>query len=276
MKDLKATRAAKLLSIAWSDHRQISGLPNDLKPETRAEAYEIQDELARLLGYDVAGWKVGMSSPASSRITGFDEPIPGRLFSQTLAQSPAAFAAKAFVSPMVETEFAFRLLAPLPARVKPYSRNEVAAVAALHLAIEIGDFRMASLLNAFIGNSQSSEGNTTVSMEALPWIADNGGGGGFVVGPEIRNWYDLDLKNQAVELRIDNELTASSLKSDDRCDPLGVLQWTANHLSQRNIGLDADAYVTTGTATTPTLVSAGAEVTARFGDLGEVYVRFTP
>ena len=276
MNGIKATRAAKLLSAAWRDHRQISGLPDDLKPETRAEAYEIQDELARLLGFDVAGWKVGMSSPASSRITGFDEPIPGRLFSQTLAQSPAAFSANTFVSPMVETEFAFRLLASLPARVKPYSRNDVAAVAALHLAIEIGDFRVASLLNAFTGNSQSSGDDTTVSMEPLPWIADNGGGGGFVVGPEIRKWHELDLKNQVVELRIDNELTASSLKDDDRCDPLGVLQWTVNHLSQRNIGLDADAYVTTGTATTPILVSAGVAVTARFGDLGEVHVRFTP
>lgn len=276
MNGIKATQAAKLLSAAWRDHRQISDLPDDLKPETRAEAYAIQDELARLLGFDVSGWKVGMSSPASFRKAGFDEPIPGRLFAPTLTQSPAVFAANTFASPMVETEFAFRLLAPLPARIEPYSRNEVAAVAVLHLAIEIGDFRMTRLLNAFIGTSQADNNQAAPQMEPLPWIADNGGGGGFVVGPEISEWHELDLKNQSVELRINDELAASNLIDDDRCDPLGVLQWTANHLSQRNIGLDADAYITTGTATTPILVSAGIDATARFGDLGEVRVRFTP
>ena len=275
MAGTEVTQAAELLAVAWRDRRRISDLPADLQPETRAEAYAIQDELARLLGFDVAGWKVGMASPASLRMAGFNEPIPGRLFAQTLTQSPATFDVDAFVSPMVESEFAFRLLDPLPARAKPYSRDEVAAVATLHLAIEIGDFRMASLLNAFMGTSQAPENPATIPMQPLPWIADNGGGGGFVVGEAVPQWQDLDLKNHPVELRINKELATAGLEGEARCDPLGVLKWTANHLSQRNIGLAAGAFVTTGTATVPKLVTAGIEATAHFEDLGEVCVRFT-
>jgi len=275
MAGTQATRAAELLADCWRERRQISDLPADLLLTHRAEAYAIQDELARLLGFDVAGWKIGMASPASLREAGIDEPIPGRLFTQTLAQSPATFAADAFVSPMVESEFAFRLLDPLLARVEPYSRDEVAAAVVLHLAIEIGDFRMASLLNAFIGLSSDLGNPDTNPMQPLPWIADNGGGGGFVAGLEVVEWQGLDLKNHPVELQVNGELAAPGLKGDARCDPLGVLQWTANHLSQRNIGLAAGAFVTTGTATAPTLVTAGTEAVAHFEDLGEVCVRFS-
>ena len=275
MTGTKATRAAELLAGCWHERRQISDLPVDLLPAGRAEAYAIQDELARRLGFDVAGWKVGMASPASLRDAGLDEPIPGRLFAQTLAQSPATFSASAFASPMVESEFAFRFLDSLPARVEPYSRDEVAAVAVLHLAIEIGDFRMASLLNAFIGTSSAPDNPETIPLQPLPWIADNGGGGGFVVGMEVAEWQDLDLQNHPVELRVNGELAGPGLKGEARCDPLHVLQWTANHLSQRNIGLAAGAFVTTGTATVPKLVTAGTEAVAHFEDLGEVRVRFT-
>ena len=275
MTGTQATRAAELLADCWHERRQISDLPADLQPESRAEAYAIQDELARLLGFDVAGWKIGMASPASLREARIGEPIPGRLFAQTLAQSPATFAADAFVSPMVESEFAFRLLDPLPARVEPYSRDEVAAVAVLHLAIEIGDFRIASLLNAFIGVSHALDNPATIPLQPLPWIADNGGGGGFVAGMEVTEWQRLDLQNHPIELRVNGELATPGLKGEARCDPLGILQWTANHLSQRNIGLAAGAFVTTGTATAPTLVTAGIEAVAHFEKLGEVCVRFS-
>jgi len=275
MTDFNATKAAELLAAAWRERRQVSGLPADLQPESRAEAYAIQDELARLLDFDVAGWKIGMASPASLRDAGIDEPIPGRLFTQTLAQSPATFAAGAFASPMVESEFAFRLIDPLPARVEPYSRDEVAAVAVLHLAIEIGDFRIASLLNAFIGVSPALDNPATIPLEPLSWIADNGGGGGFVAGMEVAEWQRLDLQNHPIELRVNGELATPGLKGEARCDPLGVLQWTANHLSQRNIGLATGAFVTTGTATTPTLVTAGTEAVALFEGLGEVCVSFS-
>ena len=275
MTGTKAIRAAELLAGCWRERRQISDLPADLLPAGRTEAYAIQDELARLLGFDVAGWKIGMASPASLRAAGLDEPIPGRLFAQTLAHSPATFAADSFASPMVESEFAFRLLDPLPARAEPYSRDEVAAVAVLHLAIEIGDFRMASLLNAFIGVSPALDSTATISPQPLPWIADNGGGGGFVAGMEVVEWQRLDLQNHPVELRVNGEPAAPGLNGEARCDPLGVLQWTANHLSQRNIGLAAGAFVTTGTATVPKLVTAGTEAVAHFEDLGEVCVRFS-
>ena len=85
----------------------------------------------------------------------------------------ASFAASAFASPMVESEFAFRLLNPLPARGEPYNREEVAAAAVLHLAIEIGDFRIAADRKAFTGRSPASGNPTVIPLEPLQWIADN-------------------------------------------------------------------------------------------------------
>ena len=67
-----ATRAAEMLTTAWRDGSQIAELPGDLHPASRDAAYNIQDEMARLLGWEVVGWKMGMTSAPTQRQFGAD------------------------------------------------------------------------------------------------------------------------------------------------------------------------------------------------------------
>ena len=274
MTDTTTERAAEALATAWLEHRQIPGLPVDALPTDRAGAYAIQDQLALRLGFTTAGWKVGMGSPAGLRDSGLDEPVPGRLFHETLGSSPATFSRGALSAPMVEAEFAFRLLRDLPPRPQPYGRDEVAAAVAMHLAIEVGDFRIDGVFDALV-EVFAAAGGAVKQLDPLPWISDNGGGGAFVAGIEIADWQRLDLLTHPAAMWIDGELASPGLTGDGRVDPVGILAWTANHLSGRGIGLAAGAFVTSGTATSPLPVAAGMEAVARFEDLGEVRVRFT-
>ena len=53
---------AKKLGQAWTENTMIEG-PNDFEiPHSRAEAYFVQDHMAKFIGKDISGWKVGATS----------------------------------------------------------------------------------------------------------------------------------------------------------------------------------------------------------------------
>jgi 2-keto-4-pentenoate hydratase len=257
MRSERTDRAARLIADAWREMRQIDTLPEDARPTSREEAYAIQDRLQELLGFAVAGWKLGATSPDAMRSMGVDEPIPGRLFRHLVFDSPASVPAALYGTPAVEPEFAVRLRAALPPRKSAYTPEEVASVADLFLAIEIANNRIAK-----------------TPRDPLDLIADNGGGAGFVVGPEVEDWRKVDFQTMPVQLWIDGRIAAPGLSGTGRIDPIDVAVWTANHLSGRGIGLEAGVFISTGSATAPTPMAAGSEAVAKFGDCGEVTVRF--
>ena len=255
----KVNRAAEMLAAAWRDRRQVADFPDDCRPTNRAEAYAVQDEMIRRLGLTGAGWKIGMGSAAGLRRFALDGPVPGRLLSETFFENPATISAASCVGAMVEPEFAVRLGADLARRAEAYSRDEVtAAIAAVHLAIEVAGYRVAP-----------------PEINPLYMIADNGANAAFVVGPEIAGWPGVDLIGAPVELWIDGALAAPGFEGEDRVDPIGILLWTANDLSERGIGFHAGEFLSTGTATAPMPIAAGSEAVACFEGLGEVRVRFT-
>ncbi len=249
----KIARAAKLLADAWRDKYQIKEFPADLRPADRAEAYAIQDEMANLLGNEVIGWKLGVTAPAGLKGLNMDGPVPGRMFKPTFAETPAVMKRSDFINPVMEPEFAFRLTADIAPRAEPYTQEFLAAIAVLHLAIEVAGQRF-----------------VPPQFDGMMMIADDGGNAAFVAGPQIPGWQNLDLKGTRSELYFDGELGAESLAGDDRCEPLWVLEWLANDLSARGITLPAGSWVSTGSGTKPTPLGDHSETIAVFGDLGKV------
>ncbi len=254
----KIARASALLVDAWKNHKQLSGLPEDCRPATRAEAYAIQDAMARGLGLKVAGWKLGMSAPETMKKFGVDEPVPGRIFGECVHQNGATIAAGHYAGPKVEPEFAVRLKAALPPRKEAYSRADiVAATETILLCFEVADNRVAP-----------------PTPDPLSMIADDGGFAAYVVGPAVKNWQDVDFKSVGVELLIDGKLAAKGLEGGGRVDPVDVVLWTANNLSKRGHGLAAGDLISTGSATVPTPMKVGSSAVGRFVGLGEVRVTF--
>lgn len=254
----KIARAAALLVDAWNSHQQLSGLPEDCRPASRAEAYAIQDAMARGLGLTVAGWKLGMSAPATMRQFGVDAPVPGRIFRECVYPDGATIAAGIYSGPKVEPEFAVRLKAALPSRDKAYERADiVAATETILLCFEVADNRA-----------------LPPKPDPLTMIADNGGFAAYVVGPAVETWRDVDFKTLGVELLIDGGLAARGLEGDARIDPIDVVLWTANDLSRRGHGLAAGDLISTGSATVPTPMRVGSSAVGRFAGLGEVRLTF--
>ena len=162
-------QAAEILAKAHLEHKKIERLSGELRPQDRKTAVAIQDELARLIGQKVVGWKVGGE-------------LVGRIFQPNLLRSPAALPENQYghANVIVEAELGFRLLTDLPARSAAYGSDELAEHIVLVPALEIGGTR-------FSGERL----NTQIEADFLQQYAYNAGCLGVVVGDDIEDWRRL-------------------------------------------------------------------------------------
>ena len=250
-------RTAAALITAWRNHEAVPTLPPELIPAALDDAYAVQERMVAAMGTDLAGWKIGATSPASIAAKGLEEPVWGRLLHHLIQQSPAHVAMDGLFTPHLEAEFAFRMAADLPARGEPYSAEEVAqAVATLYPAIEVADSRMADW--------RSCSGAATV--------ADNVCHGAAVLGAEVPDWRGLDLTAAAVEVYLNGTSAANGSGARVYGHPLTALAWLANDLNKRGRALAADDLVLTGTCVPLRPMGRGDIGVADFGDLGRVEV----
>lgn len=253
MSDIETLATA--LADAWRGATTIPR-PADA-PASRAEAYAIQDRMATLIDEPVAGWKVGATVPAVQRLEGHDGPIPGRIFGPCVFETPAYLSAAEFPGTKAECEFAFRFAEALPLREQAWTTEELAPLVVFHPAVELTGCRWV---------------DPPAKPVTFEVIADNGSGAGFVFGPGIADWRALPFATMAIEAAISGGAPIEVYTGAYRRDPLEVLAETVNDLAARGVTLKQGDYVSTGSLTKPTPLTAGQTLTARFADLATVGV----
>lgn len=260
MEMTRTGEASDLLIRHWRDGTTLDRLPPLLCPQDRAKAYLIQSHLEDLSARPLAGWKIAATSLAGQRHIAVDGPLAGRLLAEMVHPDGAVLTFGANRMRVAEAEFAFRMARDLPPSVRPYEQGEVlAAVAALHLAIEIPDSRYTDF--------------TCVGAAQL--IADNACGHQFVLGPEAPAfWRDVDLAGHRVVGRVGTRLEREGIGANVLGDPRNALVWLANELSQHGLTLARDHIVTTGTCLVPLEISPGDDVFVDFGSFGQMGMRF--
>jgi 2-keto-4-pentenoate hydratase len=236
----------------------MAGLPPGLKPATRAEGYAIQAHLEQRSSRPLAGWKIAATSTAGQQHIGVDGPIAGRLLAEFLHEDGASVSIATNRMLVAEPEFAFRFAQSLPPRVEPYSVAAVmAAVADLHLAIELPDSRYDDFAQA---------GGPSLIAEAA--CAHD-----LVVGPAVKaDWRALDLSRHPVRCRIAGRYEREGSGANVLGDPRIALTWLVNELSGLGITVNAGELVTTGASVPPLEIEPGDRVEADFGALGTVNV----
>ncbi|MGC1887207.1 MAG: 2-keto-4-pentenoate hydratase [Stellaceae bacterium] len=240
--------AARLLCAARGG-APVHELPPRCRPQSDADAYEVQDAVVRQLGETIGGWKVGAASAASGA---FCAPI----WMKMIRPSPASYDARELRLIGIEAEIACRLGRDLPARAAVYDRAELTAEAALHPVIEVVDTRYADFR----------------SLDRLSILADNFSNGGLVYGTAVRGWEALDLGHTSITVTEDGEPFADSAAGAAR-DPGAALVDFANLMNGRG-GTKAGTFVTTGSWTGMVFTKRGTRVVADFGPLGRVEVAF--
>ncbi len=257
--DIRAT--AETLWSLWQKGEVIEALPVRQRPTTRGEGYAAQAELDRLSGNTRVGWKIAATSVAGQKHIGVDGPLAGRIFAGRLHRPGAMLPIAHNRMRVAEPEFAFRFGRTLLPRTTPYSQPEVmAAVATLHLAIELPDSRFADF--ARVGGPSL--------------IADNACAHELVLGNAVgADWRALDLSQHRVRARVGTRYERDGVGANVLGDPLIALTWIVNELSALGIAMAEGEFVTTGTCAVPLEILPGDHVRADFGSLGTIDARVT-
>jgi 2-keto-4-pentenoate hydratase len=244
------SRFAELLLDARRRHIKLTALPPPLADLNMQQAVQIQDEVARRLGFKIGGWKVGI--PPGGEI--YSAPV----FDALLSDSPAEIVAAHHPTFKVEGEIAFRMGRDLPYRATPYTRSEVIdSIESACVAIEILCWRLP-------GDNESP---------FVQKVADNLGNGALICGrpnPDAR-LFDRDAFSARLTIG-GKRIAEGEFKKPSANQPMTLLTWLANHLAQTG-GLTKGQVVTTGTWVGTHPAAAGDVATVEFDELGSAEVR---
>ncbi len=244
------------------DNKRHDALPAELEPSTMTEAYEVQTvlvtKLLAVLGGERIGYKIGCTSVAAQKLLNTTEPVFGQLLSSLHWQSPAELKAADFSMIVIEPEFAFQMAADVPTghydatTILPYIKSVMPSIEVVHH--HLADW---------------SKFNAPITA------ADNAIHGGWIQAEANNNWQSFDYPNHEVLLFVDGQLETKGRGDRALGNPLNVLAWLANSLSEQGLHLKQNDYVTTGVCMDVYTARAGQEIMADFGTLGRVSLKLS-
>ncbi len=212
-------RAAELLAQCRRDGTTVNRLPEDCRPQSIADAFLIQREVANLLGVSSIGWKV--ASPPDQQA------IAAPIFANDIHPSP--WEASGVTD--VEGEIVFLLAHDLPHRPDaPYSREDVCA----------------AISNYALGFELIRRRVTDPNAPAEERLADCMVNFGLVIGTQRDFTGESCLPQGSVVLTVNGKDRAYTPKP---IDPVGFVQDYANTGGDAFGGLRAGQWVTTGALT---------------------------
>jgi 2-keto-4-pentenoate hydratase len=225
-----------------------------------ADAYRIQMinvERRLAAGHRVVGRKVGLTSLAMQKMMGVSEPDFGHLFDDMIIASGEQCQVKALLLPRVEPEIAFVLSHEL--RGPGITRDDViAATDYVTPAIEIIDTRIRDW-----------------KITLADTIADNASSALVVIGKEKTLPKAHDLASITMTLEKNSATIEQGVGAAVLGHPAEPVAWLANKLAQFGQTVAAGSIVMPGALCRAIEVAAGDLITARFGPLGAVSVKFT-
>lgn len=224
---------------------------------TLAEAYAVQRAYVALVAAarhtEVAGYKVGLTSPRMQAMCGIDSPIAGVVLGDRLHRDGVTLRRADYGRLGIEFEIAVRLARDLPAVGAPYDFDTVAAaVGAVAPAVEVVDDRAA----------------VYQGLDMATLVADNAWNAGVVTGDWHDRWGDLAAAEAVVEL--DGVELDRGFGRDVLGHPFHSLAWLANHLALSGDGLRAGQVVATGSIVTTRFPTASERYRYRVEGLGDV------
>lgn len=245
--------AATILATRRKTGVQGARLPLSLRPADATTALAIQALVSAQIGDAIAAWKCGM--PAAG------QPVAAPIYGATVFSGGACTAWVRDSQVRIEPELAFILGHDLPPRPLPYSEAEVdAAIARTHLALELIDSRY----------------STPDDADFLENLADGLLNQGLYLGPQV----DAERARNAVELAIEidsgNGKTKQLHGRHPAINPRAPLYWLAEFLRAAGQGLQAGQAIITGSYAGSFGLPAAREIAIRYGDLGQLSVRFVP
>ena len=127
--------AAEILAAAWRDDSQMEALPEEVRPRTLREGYDVQDLVAARLGDPTVGWKLGVGSIDAMSRSGLAHPLIGRVAASRCFGLGATVEVRTRAPVTIEFEIAFALARDIPPGSVPSA--PITAVETIHVTCEV-------------------------------------------------------------------------------------------------------------------------------------------
>lgn len=250
------TMAQKLLNSVY-DGNKLSTQAVSLNDE--AAAYALQDEyfgIAAKNGINCLGYKIALTSAASQKLFGAEEPAYGRILSNRCLACGDVLELSTEDTVKVECEMAVVIkedITQVPQTRKALLKHIDYAIP----AIEVVSSRYESTHNSL-----------------LHLIADNSNFAAVVLGDTPIELEGLETDLLGIRLEVNGELRNSGVSSAVMGDPLNALIWLIKKLNTHGKCLNKGNIVLTGAWMKPEIVQKGDVFRADFDELGNVSALF--
>jgi 2-keto-4-pentenoate hydratase len=260
MDHAKVVEAARLLVEARRTGNRIEELPPDARPKVAAESNAIVAEASKMLGHEIAGWKITFLYKPR------EVPFQCPLFKPLVFASPAEIPVSLTPSLCIEPEITFRLLADLPPRERQYRPEEVAAAVEACASMEVVDTR-------FDTKQRSIRQRLNERATLVEAYADHITNGAFIIGEALKDWRDFDFGAMRVRMSADDTTIVETVGGHAFVDPFLPVVVMANQL-RRGPGMKAGQVVATGSFSGFFPVEIGQKIVAEFAGVGRAVATF--
>ena len=208
----------------------------------------------------VGGYKIALTSKPIQNLCGVNQPCGGFVFMETIHPSPATFSLADYNGLALEFELAVRFGKDVPTDSGPFDENSIRDyVGACYPAFELIDDRRADYS----------------TLDAISMLTDNIWCGGVVLGPEVRDWQNIDMTSNPVHLTYNGERTKESNTGAAMGSPMISLAWLANLAMERGWPMREGMIVITGSTLATIPPKPGDHAIYTIEGMGDVEVRIS-
>ena len=108
---------AKLIWKSWNEGKKLDSLSERMKPNSRKEAYKIQEQIEIISENKLLGWKIAATSKDGQNHIGVSGPLAGRIFKNKVKIPNTNLILGSNQMAVAEPEFAFKIGTEIKPRI---------------------------------------------------------------------------------------------------------------------------------------------------------------
>lgn len=257
--------AANSLYSAERDRVQIEPITLSHPDMDMDDAYAIQSAwVERKIqdGRKVIGYKIGLTSKAMQRVMKITTPDYGVLLDDMVFENDSEITTADFLDPQIEVELAFVLK-------KKLFGDDIS----VEQVIDATDY-VVPAFELIAARSYRVHPETGYTRTVMDTISDNAANAGIIMGGNKVSPADVDLRWCGAIVKKNGEVEQTGLAAAVLDHPAQGICWIAKRFAPHGIALEPGQVLLSGSFTAPVKVAKGDILTAEYGNLGDISVRF--
>jgi len=258
--------AASNLYDAEQTRQQIDPLTLTHPDMNMDDAYAVQsawvNRKIEKRGCKIVGYKIGLTSRAMQRVMKIETPDYGVLLDDMVFPNDGEIKVADFLDPQIEVELAFVL------KDRLFGENVTIEEVMAATDYVIPAFELIA------ARSHRVHPETGYTRTVFDTISDNAANAGIIMGGRKVKPDEMDLRWAGAIVKRNDVIEQTGLAAAVLNHPANGICWIAKRFAPHGIALEPGQILLSGSFTAPIKVKAGDLVTAEYGRLGDLSVKF--